>query len=167
MGMLACYMEADKGLLADFFTKSPEERFDTIEELEGEGRQPVLDLDKLWDGLHCLLTGRSASEPIEGDLLSEAVVGTDFFSEEDAEFIAYILPERLKQIVAALADFDIEAALNRFEPADFNRKKIYPNIWIQDMQESLREELKAYYKELVLFYKQTADRHNGIIVSIY
>ena len=53
------------------------ELFEEIEELEED--MNVTDLDKMWDGLHCLLTKESAGDPVEGNALSEAIVGVAKF----------------------------------------------------------------------------------------
>lgn len=74
-------MEADKILIDELKTKSNEEIFEVIQELEEDCE--IYDMDKMWDGLHFLLTGVSATIPIENHLLSEAIVGTERFVEED------------------------------------------------------------------------------------
>ena len=47
MGMLACYMEADRELIERLKTESGEEIFEEIEEIDEEGEAEVYDLDKL------------------------------------------------------------------------------------------------------------------------
>ena len=56
---------------------------DDVEELQESEDIEICDIDKMWDALHFLLTGKSASEPIEDDLISEAIVGQFNISEED------------------------------------------------------------------------------------
>lgn len=86
MGMIACYQIVDEEIVRNLFNKSSEEVFEIIEELQEDAE--VLDIDKMWDGLHFLLTNVTASEPIVGSALSEAIVGSErFCDEEDADFI--------------------------------------------------------------------------------
>ena len=56
---------------------------DDVEELQESEDIEICDIDKMWDALHFLLTGKSASEPIEDDLISEAIVGQFNISGEE------------------------------------------------------------------------------------
>lgn len=167
MGMRACYQVADQAKIKEMTAMSAEEIFDEIEELQ-ETEDAVLDIDKLWDGLHFLLTEVTASEPIEGNPLSEAVVGVKMFSEDnDADYIAYTLPERVPAILNALKSFDIEKAVADFNPKEFAKNDIYPNIWLRDDKAELQAELAECFSALKDFYEQAAQEEKGVIVSIY
>ena len=125
-------------------------------------------IDKLWDGLHFLLTKVTASEPLEGNPLSEAIVGVKNFSdEEDADFIAYILPESVWTIMNELERFDIDGAIEGFQPKEFAQAGIYPNIWMHENKEELRKELKECFLALVHFYQKAVEMKKAVIVSIY
>lgn len=166
MGMIACYMEADEELIEKM--KSAEDLFEEIEAFEEVGEHKVYDMDKLWDGLHFILTGVSATTPIKDNLLSEAVVGTAMFSEdESSDFISYIYPKRVSEISDALNKFDIDNALSDFSPRILAQNDIYPMIWIEEEKESLKEELLAVFNELRQFFSEMNHAHKGIIVSIY
>ena len=167
MGMIACYQMVEENKLKELFEKNNEELFDEIEELQEED-EAVFDIDKLWDGLHFLLTNATATEPIEGNPLSEAIVGTkNFCEDEDADFIAYIFPERVQAILEALKDFDIERAVEDFQPEKFAKQDIYPNIWVTEMKEQLQEELEESFNGLRSFYEEAEQQGMGVIVSIY
>ncbi|SHL14977.1 protein of unknown function [Anaerocolumna jejuensis DSM 15929] len=168
MGMIACYMEADKELIDKLKTKTDEELFEEVEILAEEENIEIYDMDKMWDGLHFLLTGVSASTPIENGLLSEAIVGTSMFSDDkNSDFISYIYPIRVHEILSALDKFDIDNTLTTFSPEVFAKSGIYPTIWMKGEKDSLREELSIAFQELRQFYRTMADKHKGIIVSIY
>ena len=142
MGMLACYIEADKQLIDTLKKKDEEELFDIIEELQEEEEVEVCDIDKMWDGLHYLLTGVSAATPIENNPLSEAILGVDMFSDdEDADFISYIYPDRLKIIVDKLNDINIADMRSKFSATIFTKKGIHPSIWMDEPEDALFEEL--------------------------
>lgn len=87
--------------------------------------------------------------------------------KEEADFIAYIYPERVQEILSALNRFDIEHALDGFSPRLFAEHDIYPSIWEEDETDSLREELSAAFQGLKSFYHTTAEKKKGIIVSIF
>ena len=130
--------------------------------------ETVLNIDKLWDGLHFWLTKATASEPLEGNPLSEAIVGVKNFSDgEDADIIAYILPESVPIIINELRLFDIENAIEEFQPKEFAQNGIYPNIWMNVGKEVMQEELKECFWELIKFYEKAAEVKKAVIVSIY
>lgn len=167
MGMLACYMEAERDLIDNLKSKSDEDLFDVIETLE-EQNIKMYDMDKLWDGLHFVLTGVSAAEPIENNLLSEAIVGTNKFSDDEmSDYIAYSYPERVSKILSALDEYDINEALSDFSPRKLAAKGIYPTIWVEEDKDALKKELMEEFNGLKEFYRNICSEHKGVIVSIY
>ncbi len=86
MGMMACLQRVGDRCIEQLLDKSPEDLFEEIEALQEDYRY-VLEMDKFWDGLHFLLTGKSACEPLKGDPLSQAIVGsTKFIDDEDSDY---------------------------------------------------------------------------------
>lgn len=165
MGMVACYMEADKALIEKLKGFVSEHLMEGIESLEENG-QNFTDIDKMWDGLHFLLTGVSASTPIENDLISEAIVGKNAFCNE-GEYIAYIYPNRLKEIYNALEKIDTGNLKEKFSPKEFEEKEIYPNIWVDNDKDELFEELIEAFECIKAFYSKLVSGNKGVIVSIY
>jgi len=167
MGMIACYQMTDADMVNTLLKKTNEEVFEAIEELQ-EVDETVLNIDKLWDGLHFLMTKVTASEPLEGNPLSEAVVGVKNFSDdEDADFISYILPERVPIIVNELKLFEIENVIEKLQPKEFAQNDIYPNIWMNVDKEEIQKELKECFFALLKFYEEAAELKKAVIVSIY
>ena len=169
MGMIACYIMVDDDVIEEFATKDSEELFECLEEMMDEAdKEASLDIDKMWDGIHFLLTGVSASEPIEADPLSEAIVGESLFhDEEDADFIAYTYSGRVKCIAERLAAVDVSQVLEAFQPKLLARQGIYPNIWMHEEAEDLRKELEATLLAIKDFYEKACELQKGVIVSIY
>lgn len=165
MGMIACYMEVDLSTLERLKALESEELFEEIEELEED--MNVTDLDKMWDGLHCLLTKESAGDPINGNALSEAIVGVTKFDDDSDDFITYIEPERVQEIAKTLNELDITSLSLTFNPEYFAEKDVYPNIWMRDDKDELAEELNFAFEELKQFYNGTSERNNAVVVSIY
>ena len=165
MGLLANYMMVDSDTLNEMMNSNNEELMKKLEESDNE----VYDMDKLWDGLHFLLTGVSAGVPIEGNQLSEAVVGVSAFIEddEDADFIAYSKIDELPDIISALEKVEFEKLKSKFDPAEFQKANIYPNIWDDEEKDSLFEELKAEYNGLLEFYRVAVKKNRNVIVSIF
>ena len=165
--MIACLQVVDDLRIEQLLSKDADDLFAEIEEMQ-EDNDSVLDIDKLWDGLHFLLTGVSACEPIEGNLISEAIVGTrKFIEDEDTDHIAYIPYERVRAIAKELNGIDINDVVEGFQPKKFAQSGIYPNIWMNESKESLKKIMKDCFIELKTFYDKTADKKKGIIISIY
>lgn len=97
MGIIANYKYlSDKNLkeLKAFYSEE-NETFEETEEQNGDV-EILLDLDKMWDALHFVLTGASSSEPIKNNPFSEAVVGVSSI-EGVEEFISYTEKSRVKR----------------------------------------------------------------------
>lgn len=163
MGMIACYTMINDSELEKLYSAKPE---DMLEQIEGlMETHEVLDIDKMWDGLHFLLTGVSASTPFEDDAISEAIVGIANLNEED--FIAYTRHEELAEINDTLESIDFEKLRARFQPLQFQDAEIYPNIWEDNDKDQLFDELKEAFESLIMFYKQAELENMNIVVSIY
>lgn len=76
MGMIANYQYINDEQL-NCLKNFDRERNDVLDEVEelNEESEMLLDIDKMWDVLHFVLTGVSSCDPIENNPLSEAVVG--------------------------------------------------------------------------------------------
>ena len=111
------------------------------------------------------MTGKTTSEIEDYNTLGESITGTETFGTED--FIAYILPEKVLLISDALQDFDIDSAIETFDPEVFAQKDVYPNIWEDEDIEDLQEELNENFCALKDFYKKSAEMGKGVIVGIY
>lgn len=167
MGMTVCYTQVTPTLLNTLREiDDPEEMLEKLESLEEEVE--CCYLDKMWDGLHCFLTGASASTPIENNPLSEAVLGKEtFFEDEEADYMAYLMPEDVKKAAKAINEVKLEASKADFSPQDFHEKGIYPDIWLKEDRDSLLEELVENFNGLKEFYRASAENGKGIIISIY
>lgn len=88
--MLAEYLMIDEETLSSLMDLNNEDLTNQLFEIEESEKFERMDMDKIWDTLHCFLTGVSASEPIEGNQLSEAIVGVNNFNIDDkyAHFVA-------------------------------------------------------------------------------
>lgn len=102
IGMIANYMSLSDKLADEIVEINNEEIIEKIEEIQEiqEELCGILDVDKLWDGLHFLLTAANASEPIEGNPLSEFVVGKHVLDTED--YVSVTGSDELQVIVDAI-----------------------------------------------------------------
>lgn len=167
MGIIANYKYlSDKNLneLKDFYRENGE----TIADIEEKNNdlEILLDLDKMWDALHFVLTGVSASEPIKDNRLSEAVLGI-LPSEEVEEYVAYTEKSRIKDIVLALDNFDIEKAMESLSMEECKKANIYPDIWdYEEESEEIEEELMDYFQNMKDFYRKILEAKGNVLVTI-
>ena len=165
MGMRANYQcITDREL--EKFTDNGDDFFEFVEELQENEECILCDIDKLWDVLHFVLTGVSASEPIEGNLLSEAVVGEHPADCED--FISYTDKRRVKAIAEKLNTTDIAALTKNFSMEVCKKHELYPAIWdYEDEKEEIVEEITDAFYGLKNLYSQAAASDMNVLVSIY
>ncbi len=163
MGMIANYQSITDMELENFFCLDDVEKLQENEDLE------ICDIDKMWDALHFLLTGKSASEPIEDNLISEAIVGQFNISGEDIEeFISGTKADRVKEIARALQEIDFETYLDKFNMNVFSQNDIYPNIWeYEEEVDLIKEDLRISFESLKKFYEKMATQESAVLVSIY
>lgn len=166
MGLIASYLMVGDDELDGMMELDDDGLVEKIEELEETNE--LYCMDKIWDGLHFILTGSSAGEPVEDDPLSEAIVGIHVFNDaEDAEFIGCTESGELDHIISALEKTDMDALRKTFIPSRLRRADIYPDIWNDDDKPSLWNELEAGFNGLLEFYRKALKTEMNVVVSIY
>ena len=167
MGLIANYKYlSDKNLneLKALYTENTESITD-IEE-NNHDLEILLDLDKMWDALHFVLTGASASEPIKDNYFSEAILGTSHI-EEVEDFIAYTEKSRIKDILLVLDNFDIEKAMESFSMEECKKANIYPDIWdYEEESEEIEEEIIDYFQNMKNFYRKILEVNGNVLITI-
>lgn len=148
MGMLGQYVMVDEDTLERMMEMDGEELLGTLEKLI-EGGSEHYDIDKLWEELHVALTGVSASEPVDGDRLSEAVVGVHVFEvEEEDGFFACTEQDELEDIIAAMQQVDLD------------------KLEMDGVEEALRQQVKSEFSGLLDFYRKAAAAGMHVIFSV-
>lgn len=168
MGMIANYQYLSDEQLKklESFHAEEGEIFEIVESWN-EDAEILLDIDKMWDVLHFVLTGIDSSEPIENDPLSEAVVGVSSI-DDIGEFIAYTGKTRVAEIVSALESFDINKALETFSMKECKKANLYPNIWdYEEEADDVKEEIMHYFREMKDFYQKILEVTGNVLVTIY
>ena len=168
MGIIANYQylsDANLQELKSFYAEE-DDIFEEVEDWNDEA-EVLLDIDKMWDALHFVLTGVSCIEPIKNNPLSEAVVGV-FSIDGIEEYISYIEKSRIKDIVFALDNFDIEKALETFSMEECKEAELYPDIWdYEEETDEIKEEIMDYFQNMKDFYKQVLEEDGNVLVTIY
>ena len=141
---------------------------DDVEEAQENENLEICDIDKMWDALHFLLTGKSASEPIEDNLISEAIVGQfNISGEEIEEFISGTKTDRVKEIAKALQELDFETYIDKFDMSALRQNDIYPDIWEYEEADKIKDDLRSSFESLKKFYEKMAEQERAVLVSIY
>lgn len=168
MGMIANYQYINDEQLNSLknFDCEKNDVLDEVEEMNEES-EILLDIDKMWDVLHFVLTGVSSCDPIENNPLSEAVVGVRSL-EGIEEFVTYTEKERVADILAALEAFDMEQAMATFSMDACKKAELYPDIWDYDDEEELvKEEISDYFQNMKDFYREVLEANGHVMVTIY
>ncbi len=168
MGMIANYQLIRDEQLKSLKNFNAEED-DIFEEVEdwNEEAEILLDLDKMWDALHFVLTGKGINHLIKGNPLSEAVVGVSSIDDAE-EFIAYTEKSRIADIVSALDDFDIEKAMENFNMEECKEAELYPDIWdYKEEADDIKNDLMNCFQDMKAFYKEVLEANGNVMVTIY
>ena len=168
MGIIANYQYLSDTNLQELksFYAEEDDIFEEVEDWNDEA-EILLDIDKMWDALHFVLTGVSCIEPIKNNPLSEAVVGV-LPIDGIEEYISYIEKSRIKDIVFALDNFDIEKALKIFSMKECKEAELYPDIWdYEEETDEIKEEIMDYFQNMKDFYKQVSEEDGNVLVTIY
>ena len=133
---------------------------------QNEEAEILLDIDKMWDVLHFVLTGASWTEPLRGDPLSEAVSGVTPL-EETEEFVAYTEKNRVAEILSALESFDIKRALEKFSMVECKDADLYPSIWdYEDEAEDIKADIYDCFQRMKNFYRQITVANGNVMVTV-
>ena len=167
MGMIANYqylpddeLDQIKGL-----SNQEDDLLDFAED-SADSHDILIDIDKMWDVLHFVLTGVGTDHKDDNNPLSQAVLGITAV-EELSDYLAYTEHDKLADIVVALEQFDMEEALESFDMAACKEAELYPNIWDYDEEEEeIKDELLHDFEQMKRFYKQVLDANGNVLVSI-
>lgn len=134
-----------------------------------------MDLDKLWDGLHFLLTGCTGYDGKHydgtgGKTPEQIALYDGFFGRTDLADgldmpIRVLDKARVADTVQALEKTDIDDLIRHMDLAVFDEKQIYPGYWQHDADEmpDLFREAFCGFKH---FYKTALKNGRSILVAI-
>lgn len=169
MGQNAVYIAIDDDSLEALWKLDDQPFRERFLEIEEDKRFERLDIAKIWDALHCTLTGVSASKPIDGNKLSEAIVGVHpkIYDDEDySVFVSVIDNEEIASILNALEDHDAAKLKTLIDVSVWKRQKIYPRgIW-NDGVDELVAEMNHAICSIREFFGNTLQSGKHVIATI-
>ena len=132
------------------------------------------DMDKMWDAMCKMLTGRNFSQRLKtGDIFSSnepfswAIFGRSALNEELSEMISYTNASDVKEVARAMKNVDISALLAKINLKEFASSKTYPDIFGRQSEfEDIKASLKEHFTGLLNFYQNAADKGLGVIIVI-
>jgi len=150
---------------------------DDIEKIKNGGDGELLDeydMDKMWDAMCKMLTGKNFSERLKtGDIFSSkepfswAIFGRSALNEELSEMISYTNASDVKEVARAMKNVEISALLVKINLKEFASSKTYPDIFGQQSEfEDIKASLKEHFIGLLNFYQNAASKGLGVIIVI-
>ena len=150
---------------------------DDIEMIKNGGDGELLDeydMDKMWDAMCKMLTGRNFKERLKaGDIFSSnepfswAIFGRSALNEELSEMISYTNATDVKEVARAMKNVEISALLAKINLKEFASSKTYPDIFGRQSEfEDIRASLKQHFTGLLNFYQNAADKGLGVLIVI-
>ena len=166
MGLIANYSYLSDENLKELKSLGSSEE-DIIDSVEVWSEEDVLlDIDKMWDALHFLLTGESAMYRLEDNLLSNMVVGKTALDNKEI-LIGYTEPTRVKEIAKELDKVNFDDILKTFDMQECKEEELYPNIWdYEEETEEIMEDLTYSFDTLNKLYHSAAEHNHGVLVMI-
>ena len=125
-----------------------------------------LDLDKSWHGIHFLLTGTAYEGEPPLDFIVRGGVEID-----DADVgigpARALRSDEVRAVADAIERFPPDELRERFDSERMLEEGIYPDIWDRDpAEDDALGYLIEHYADLRAFVRRTADRGDGLIVTI-
>ena len=150
---------------------------DDIEMIKNGGGGELLDeydMDKMWDAMCKMLTGRNFKQRLKaGDIFSSnepfswAIFGRSALNEELSEMISFSSATDVKEVAMALKNVEISALLAKINLKEFASSKTYPDIFGSESEfEDIKASLKEHFTGLLNFYQNAASKGLGVLIVI-
>ena len=130
------------------------------------------DMDKMWDAMCKMLTGRNFKQRLKtGDIFSSnepfswAIFGRSALNEELSEMISFSSATDVKEVARVMKNVDISALLAKINLKEFASSNTYPDIFGSESEfEDIKASLKEHFTGLLNFYQNAADKGLGVLI---
>ena len=121
----------------------------------------IVELDKMWNAVHWLLTGTSMSpEGLGRILLGGSEVGDDV-GYGPARLVG---PDEVKQLAQKLEGLDEAVLAARWDPSAMTAARVYPQVW--DEPDILEEEVLPGLRSVLALYRAAAQTGESVVVAV-
>lgn len=166
MSMIGNYFRVSQEELDEFLKDSSKLEERVYNESE-EADPNLLDVDKAWDGIFYLLTGKTLDtfDQAPPPLLWVSFPPNEIDPDLDMGYgpAAYTTPEQTKELNEALNNITNEQFKNRYNGKLMMELNIYPQVW--EGNDGL-DYLSDYFTELKAFYNSAAENNQAVIIFI-
>lgn len=150
-----------------------EELFRILDGLDRLGKPTYFNLQKEWQALHVLLTGkyhRFASIESAADSLGKAVLGGaripfDCFEDRSDFMTRFLTADEVRGVSAALEANPFDGLLVRFDPRPLAGMSIYRHLSADLWDEDDWDELRLYFDILTDCFREAA-REGDLVVQM-
>ena len=165
--MKAAYLLIDVNRIKDWQSWSEDRLIDALNAEESRRPDNVLYIDDSWDILHYLLCERTTAQPIEGNALSEAIVGVNWFEEDDeaAAFIAFSMPPDIVRIHDAIRKIRAEELPVALDYQSLKDAGVYQADWVNQEPEWASETVMHDFADLQRLYSRALAEKSAMVVS--
>jgi len=168
MGMIGNYLRVSNEEL-EAYLKNSSELEDRIYKDDAEGDDNLIDIEKSWDGIFFLLTGKSistfdeAAAPLCWILSGPQEIDPD----QDLGYgpATYITAEQTKEISRAMENFSRNELEKAYDGKRMTELSVYPGIW-DDPHDDALDYLVENFNTLRDFYHQAAIANQAVITFI-
>ncbi|MCE3226876.1 MAG: hypothetical protein K0S32_1427 [Bacteroidetes bacterium] len=159
MGMIGSYYRVSENEIKEFtgsrdalYEKLPKERY--------------TDVDKAWDGIFFVLTGKSSQDfdDVEGAMKWIVFPDNEMDSGYEGSPYFYSTVTETQEVANALNKITNEEFKSRYNSKALTENDVYPGIW--DEGDDALDYLFDNYISLKNFYNQAAAENQAMIVSI-
>ncbi|MBI2268422.1 MAG: YfbM family protein [Candidatus Blackburnbacteria bacterium] len=132
--------------------------------LQDNESYPQLNIDKSWDGIHFLLTGKATGDKVDQSNPLEWVIAG--WGEQGPE-VGYgpsrvVAPKEVTQLAHILSKLKDDDFKKRFDPVKMNDVGIYPDgIWDE---ENILDWLVDNFHQVKDFYIDAAKKGNAVLI---
>ena len=165
MSMIGNYMRVSNDELEEFLADSSK-----LENRVYESEEPdpnLIDVDKAWDAIFYLLTGKTlaTSQEAAPPLAWISFPPNEIDPEQDMGYgpACYTTQEQTKELSEALGKINTEQFASSYDGKRMMELGIYPEIW--DGDDGL-EYVTDYFADLKKFYKIAAANNQAVIIFI-
>lgn len=122
-------------------------------------------LDKMWHGLHWLLTPSKSktTAPTSKIIMGGKEIGQDIGYGK----ARYFSSAQVKEIAAQLANVKVTELRRRYQPKAMDKAEIYPNDWVEWERSGDVGigELLGVFNDLLVFYKNAAKSNYAVVYA--
>lgn len=132
-------------------------------ELRRSGRR-YLDIERAWDGLHFLLTGRNSYAASDiSDPLSYVVGAENEHRWNDDCSVDFLRPEQVQETSHAMKTLPHEDLRSRYDAAKFSAAELYPS---GEWHPEDIEPLLGIYDKVAAFFHAAAEAGDVILIQV-